>query len=133
MPRVMRLIWTSLCWVPYLHDGHRRNHFFCKFKLMGKCKFNHLIITLKLPSSVSLNSILIDETKHVKYLIKIMGELTKLRFNSKTFDSNNMLNHNFFFFSLNLKPTCQSLVKDSTILSNSSGPYWTANARKVSN
>ena len=45
------------------------HHFFQKFKLIGRSKFNHLIISLTLPSCMGLNYLLTDEAQHVKYLI----------------------------------------------------------------
>ena len=42
---------------------------------------------------MSLNFFLISEIQHVVYLIKIRGELMKLRFELRTFNSDTMLNH----------------------------------------
>jgi hypothetical protein len=45
---------------------------------------------------VRLNSLLINETKYVKYLIEMEGKRKRQKFKLKIFNSDAMLIHNFF-------------------------------------
>lgn len=51
--------------------------------MLGRDEFNHLLSILRLYSYVKLNSLLISEAQHMKYLIEMKDELQKQRSNSK--------------------------------------------------
>jgi hypothetical protein len=61
-----------------------------KLKLIRKSKFNHLIISLTPPSSVSSNFLLIGGPTHEIFNLN-EDELTKSRFNPITFGFDTML------------------------------------------
>ena len=58
-----------------------------KLKLIGRGKFNDLIISLTLPSCVGSNFLLIGKAQHVGHLIFNGVKLTESRFDPLTFGS----------------------------------------------